>query len=92
MLDNELKKQIDEWVDEFEIEPEELESAYYDSNVYGLEPHLAVGGWVWDEDEYFEAQVEKAIEALKEDGAYVYFDVENEQTEEVIEYLKGKSK
>lgn len=90
MVNSELKKQIDEWVDDFEIDVEELESAHYDRNIYGLEPHLAVGGWVWDEDEEYRAQVEKALEALKEDGVEAYFDVDEEMTDEVVKYLESK--
>lgn len=90
MLDSELKKQIDEWVDDFDIDVEALPSSYYDRNIYGLEPHLAVGGWVWDEDEEYRAQVEKALEALKEDGVEAYFDVDEENSKEVISYLEAK--
>lgn len=90
MLDNDLKQKVDEFVNDFEIDVEELESAYYDSNIYGLEPHLAVGGWVWDEDEEYRAQVEKTLESLKEAGVEAYFDVDEESSKEVIEYLERK--
>ena len=84
MLDSELKKQIDEWVESFEIDVEELESAHYDRNIYDLEPHLAVGGWVWDEDEEYQAQVEKAIDNVDD------LELDEETSKEVVEYLESK--
>ena len=66
-----MRKVVDDKIDSFEIDPEDLEHSKYDSNIYGVEPQYAKGGWIVDDDEYFEKQVEKAIDYL--DGSILDF-------------------
>lgn len=66
-----MREAVDKKIDSFEIEPEEMESSEYDRNIYGVEPQYAVGGWTFDDNEYFEKQVEKAIDYL--DGSILDF-------------------
>lgn len=94
-LTKEQFEELDNWINEIEIDEEDLESAKWDSNIYCVEPQYAVGGWVYDEDEYYQAQVDKAIDYLKSDGWGGYFEYDDNQddevlTKEAIEYLEGK--
>ena len=96
MLTDEQKKELKEWVDKIEIDVETLPLSYYDINVFCVEEHLAVGGWVYDEDEYHEAQIEKAIDYLETDGGvFSYFpwtddeDVAEQLTKEAVEYIRS---
>lgn len=66
-----MREAVDKKIDSFEIDPEDLENSKYDSNIYGVEPQYAKGGWIVDDDEYFEKQVEKAIDYL--DGSILDF-------------------
>lgn len=72
---------IKNWVDGIEINVEELESAYYDRNPYGVEEELvgSSGCWEYDEDEYYEAQCDKAIEYITNDCASAYFDIADDE-------------
>lgn len=95
MLTEEQKKELKEWVDKIEIDVEILPLSYYDGNVFCVEEHLAVGGWVYDEDEYHEEQIEKAIDYLETDGGVAdYFgwgddeEESEELTKEAVEYIK----
>lgn len=94
-LTKEQFKELDDWVDEIEIDEKNLESAKWDRNIYGVEPQYAVGGWIYDEDEYYQAQVDKAIDYLESDGWGGYFEYADNQdedslTKEAIEYLEQK--
>lgn len=94
MLTEKQKIELKEWVESFEIDVETLPSSYYDRNIYGVEDHLAVGEWVYVDEEYHDAQKEDAIECLKSDGWDAYFDYEDDQnpdelTVEAIEYVDG---
>lgn len=94
-LTEEQLKELEDWVGKIEIDVEDLESAKWDSNIYCVEPQYAVGGWVYDEDEYYQAQVDKAIDYLKSDGWGGYFEYDDNQedealTKEAIELLGDK--
>ena len=100
-----LKKKIYDFIENIEVDMDELDSAYYDRNIYGVEPQYAVGGWDYDDDEYFERQVEKAIEKFEAYGVGQYIDIgeatyrddeTHRLTKKVIhwieEVMKGKAK
>lgn len=80
-----LKKKIYDFIENIAIDMDELESASWDRNIYGVEPQYAVGGWDYDDDEYFEKQVETAIEWFNEDGVGNYIDI-GEATERDAEH------
>ena len=77
MLSQEQKSSICKWVFGIEIDPEDLESYEYDDNPYGLEYPLSRGSGCgsWDPDDELEAQKERAIELLTQDGIWEYLDV-----------------
>lgn len=81
MLSPETVNKIKGWVDNMEIDVEELESAYYDRNPYGVEEELigSSGCWEYDEDEYYRAQCDKAIEYIIGDCASAYFDITDDE-------------
>lgn len=92
MLTREDKEKISEFVHSQDIDETELKSYHYDRNPYGVEPHLigCSGCWVFDEEEYYEAQKEEAIEKITEDGACQWLAVgEDAKDEEVIDYIEG---
>lgn len=94
-ITEEQVKELEDWVGKIKIDVEDLESSKWDSNIYCVEPQYAVGGWVYDEDEYYQAQVDKAIDYLKSDGWGGYFKYDDNQddealTKEAIEYLEKK--
>ena len=80
------EKELMNWVNNIDIDVEELPSAHYDRNPYGLEEPLYYGSgcWEYDEDDYDKAQKEKAIEYLEADGIQGYFNwmPENENDDE----------
>ena len=88
----EIKKMVSDFVDDREIEVSELDSAEYDSNIYGVEPQYAVGGYDYDEDEYYAKQLEEAIECIKADGLFEVIDIEETEEpvyqEKVIKWLE----
>lgn len=97
MLTADQKTELDKWVQSIEVEVSELPSYHYDSNPYGLDYPLSCGSGqgVWDENEEYETQKEKAIELLETDGGVaVYFgwgdddDESDKLTKEAIEYIK----
>lgn len=95
-LTKEQIEELNDWVDKIEIDESDLESARWDCNIYGVEPQYAVGGWIYDEDEYYKAQIDKAIDYLKSDGWGGYFEYADNQddealTKEAIEYLEKKN-
>ena len=94
-----IKKQVDEFIEQINIDVEELPSYHYDRNPYGVEDALSgtSGGYDWDDDEEYQAQLEKALEILESDSIFEYIDAddiqENEQEEYqklTIEYIKNK--
>ena len=75
-------KEINDWVNGFDIDEEDLESAKWCSNIYGVEPQYAVGGYTYDEDEYWNCQLAKALSYLDTDMAYEYFDFAKSEDED----------
>lgn len=89
---------IEEWIAEIEIDESELESASWDCNIYGVEDHLAVGGWVYDEDECYIEQAKLALEFIEVDGAWEHFswcfdkddDPDEEKNEKVLDVIRAE--
>lgn len=81
LLTDDIKAKVLEAVNKIDVDLEDLSSARYDSNPYGLEPHLAWGSgeWDYDEDEMFAKQIDKFIDYMKADGIYEYIDMPEEQ-------------
>ena len=89
-----LHHKIDEFINGIEIDYSELSSAHYDSNPYGVEPQLAGGSGCWeaDEDEVFEAQVNKVLEILDCDGVCAFLDEElDDLLDDDIDILERES-
>lgn len=86
-------EEIKKFIEKQEVEVAELDSAQYDPNPYGLESHLASatrGEYNYDEDEYYLAQVNEALDTIKNDYAREYLDFcksedEDEDWEEKIQ-------
>lgn len=76
MLSQAQKEKIKEFVFSMKIDVEDLESYEYDDNPYGLEYPLSRGSGCgsWDPDEELEAQKERAIELITQDGLWEYLD------------------
>lgn len=91
-------KELEDWVGKIEIDVEDLESAKWDSNIYGVEAPLAVGGWVYDEDECYIEQAKLALEIIEVDGAWEHFswcfdkdgDPDEEKNEKVLDVLRAE--
>lgn len=89
---------IEEWIAEIEIDESELESASWDCNIYGVEDHLAVGGWVYDEDECYIEKAKLALEFVEVDGAWEHFswcldkdgDPDEEKNEKVLDVIRAE--
>ena len=81
-LTDEQIQDINDWAVEMEIDEEDLESAKWCSNIYGVEPQYAVGGYTYDEDEYWNCQLAKALSYLDTDMAYEYFDFARSEDED----------
>lgn len=81
ILSAERVAEIEAWIENIEIDVEELDSAYYDRNPYGVEEALigSSGGWQCDDEEYYEEQCDKAVDRLKDEGVEGYFDVEDDE-------------
>lgn len=81
ILSAERVAEIEAWIENIEIDESELSSYHYDDNPYGVCKELRgwSGEYVWDEDEYAEAQCEVAIQKLQEGGVEGYFDVEDDE-------------
>lgn len=89
---------VEDFVQDLEIDESLLNSARWDSNPYGVESHLAVGSgcWVYDDDDYYNAQLEKALDCIESDGAWEYIkgfcldedgDPDEDLNQKVIDYL-----
>ena len=82
MLNEEIlkkfKKEIHDFVDNTEIEPSTLSSAYYDDNPYGVESHLLGGSgcWMYDEDEMWDKKKELCLEILEDETFVDYISTE----------------
>lgn len=77
-LTESLKDKIKEELKTIEVNVEELDSYHYDRNPYGVEDALigSSGTNVWDEDEEYDAQIDRFINFIKIDGLYNYIDDE----------------
>lgn len=71
-LNEALKKELLKKVDEMEINVEELSSYHWESNPYGVESQLigTSGEGQWDENEEWQAKIQKAKKYLSEEPAY----------------------
>lgn len=82
-------ERLDKEIAQIEIDPSELDSAVYDHNPFDVEPQLigSSGQWMYDDDEYYNAQINVLIDMLKEDGAVQYlWDLVPEEMQEDEEY------
>lgn len=70
MINETIKKELLNKIEEIEIDVSELESYHWDNDPYGLEPALACGSacGVWDEDEEWQEQCKLLAEWVKADG------------------------
>lgn len=100
-LTKENLDELEKFIQGHDIDPENLESSYWDNNPYGLEYPLSRGSgrYVYDDDEYYDAQIMYALNVMNSDYAYEYLDFcktededENweEQQNEVIRVLEAK--
>ena len=95
-MKEELKKKIDEWVESLDFDETELPSYHYDHNPYCVEPQLigTSGVFEWDEDEEYQAKLNRAVELIEADGAFEYLDTPEEDEEEikkeVLDYINQK--
>lgn len=91
-------EKVEDFVQDLEIDESSLNSSRWDSNPYGVEPWLAVGSgcWVYDDDDYYNAQLEKALDYIESDGAWEYIkdfcldkdgDPDEDLNQKVIDYL-----
>ena len=98
MLTEKQKTEIVQFVTKTQdsVDIEDLRSAKYDSNPYGVEPELvgSSGGFDWDDDELWNASCELAVKWLKADGLGGYFnwdeiDDDNDGVllNEVVDYI-----
>jgi hypothetical protein len=71
-LNEALKKELLKKVDEMEINVEELKSYHFEKNPYCVEPQLigTSGEGQWDENEEWQAKIQKAKKYLSEEPAY----------------------
>lgn len=71
-LNEALKKELLKKVDEMEINVEELSSYHFEKNPYCVEPQLigTSGEGQWDENEEWQAKIQKAKKYLSEEPAY----------------------
>lgn len=92
-------EKVEDFVQDLEVDESSLDSARWDSNPYGVEPQLAIGSgcWVYDDDDYYNAQLEKALDCIESDGAWEYIkgfcldedgDPDEDLNEKIIQYLK----
>ena len=90
---------IDKYINSIEIDPSDLDNTHYDPNPYGVEDHLigSSGCYVYDDAEYYEAQISKALKNIEADGAWEYIedfcldengDPDEDLNEKVIQYLR----
>lgn len=96
MLSEEVKKQLLKMVENQDVDISDLDSAKWIPNIYGVESHLSVGGWDYDEDEYFSKQAEQLADNIDSYGLDGYvsgltdeqYDSESFH-EEVVNYLRS---
>lgn len=89
---------VENFVQDLEVDESSLNSSRWDSNPYGVEPELAGGSgcWVYDDDDYYNAQLEKALDYVESDGAWEHIedfcldedgDPDEDLNQKVIDYL-----
>lgn len=64
MLNEEQKASVRRWFENLPVDCENLPSAHWVHNPYGVDPELvgSSSGYEWDEDEEAEARLEKAMD------------------------------
>ena len=93
---NEIIEEIRAEASDIEIDIEELTSAEYDPNPYGVESHLigSSGGYDWDEEEEWTLQCAKMSEYISADGLMNYANVSEEEEKiyqpKVLEWLESE--
>lgn len=83
----EIQKQLEEYIPQIEVEVTELDSYKYSPAVYSWQSSSCCGPEeeYWDEDEEYQAQVEKLIEYIEADGLCEYITVSDDDCEQVSE-------
>ena len=84
MLTEEMKKEIDEFVSNLEIDDVSGMSGEWCD--YGVE--RSPRWFEPDEDEYFEAQKEKAIDYIKSDGAVEHIELITQEWDKITDDLR----
>lgn len=89
----EIQKQLEEYIPQIEVEVKELDSYEYSPAVYSWQSSCCgPAEEYWDEDEEYEAQVEKLIEYIEADGLGEYINVSGDEYEQVSEDKELKEK
>lgn len=95
MLTEIIKKELLKRAEDMEVNVYELDSCRYINNIYGVEPHLATGGYDWDENEEYKAKLMKLADCVEADGLYEYTDLADdedmngEMTLEAVNWLRN---
>lgn len=82
MLNETIKKELLAEIEKVDIDISTLDSARWDRNIYGVEAHLAVGGWDYDEGELWKEQAKKLAEIIKQDGLCNYATLADDEDED----------
>lgn len=82
MLNETIKKELLAEIEKVDIEISTFDSARWDRNIYGVESHLAVGGWDYDEGELWKEQAKKLAETIKQDGLCNYATLADDEDED----------
>lgn len=69
-LNEALKKELLKKVDEMEVNVEELNSYHREYNPFGVPAEYATWEYDWDENEEWQAKIQKAKKYLSENQAY----------------------
>ena len=97
MLTKEQEKDIEQWVKDLGIDETQLDSYHWERNPYGVEDPLIGSSscYEWDEEEYYEAQQQKALDLLDGDRITDYMDWdigddidEDQLTDEAIKFIE----
>lgn len=72
MLNETIKKALLKSAREIYIDVSQLDSYVFVKNIYGLEPHLAIDGYDWDENEEWKEQIKKLADLVEKDGLCEY--------------------
>lgn len=79
MLHESIKKELLNVAEAIEIDVTSLESCRWIRNIYGVEPQYAVGGYDWDEDEEWRAQLLKLADWIEVDGIGEYVNLADDE-------------